>query len=202
MEHIQREIAQKHQVLLVYPLVEQSETINYQSIDEARGFWEKKFENVYVTHGKDKEKEAVLREFRDHGAILIATTVVEVGISLPRLTTVIIVGAERLGLSTLHQLRGRVSRTGLQGYCYLYTNTAGKNERLESFSRCMSGFEIAALDLKFRSSGDLLEGSIQSGKKFRWADIGEDEEIVKEVKVWLDKDDFALTLHKEQGRVQ
>ncbi|MDD4854997.1 MAG: ATP-dependent DNA helicase RecG [Sulfuricurvum sp.] len=186
LEHIRSEIAQNHQVLLVYPLVEQSESINYQSIDEARGFWEKKFENVYVTHGKDKEKEAVLREFRDNGSILIATTVVEVGISLPRLTTVIIVGAERLGLSTLHQLRGRVSRTGLQGYCYLYTNTSGKNERLESFSRCMSGFEIAALDLKFRSSGDLLEGSIQSGKKFRWADIGEDEEIVKEVKMWLD----------------
>jgi ATP-dependent DNA helicase RecG len=187
LEHIRSEIAQDHQVLLVYPLVEQSESINYQSIDEARGFWEKKFENVYVTHGKDKDKESVLREFREKGSLLIATTVVEVGISLPRLTTVIIVGAERLGLSTLHQLRGRVSRTGLQGYCYLYTNTSGKNARLESFGSCVSGFEIAALDLKFRSSGDLLEGSIQSGKKFRWADIGEDEEIVKEVKKWLDK---------------
>ena len=197
LEHIRAEIAQDHQVLLVYPLVEQSESINYQSIDEARGFWEKKFENVYVTHGKDKEKEAVLREFREKGSLLIATTVVEVGISLPRLTTVIIVGAERLGLSTLHQLRGRVSRTGLQGYCYLYTNTSGKNERLESFGSCVSGFEIAALDLKFRSSGDLLEGSIQSGKKFRWADIGEDEKTVKEVKKWLDKDYFALTPHQE-----
>ncbi|MGZ8546467.1 MAG: helicase-related protein, partial [Sulfuricurvum sp.] len=186
LEHIRSEISQNHQVLLVYPLVEQSENINYQSIEEARGYWEKNFENVYVTHGKDKEKEAVLREFRDHGSLLIATTVVEVGISLPRLTTVVIVGSERLGLSTLHQLRGRVSRTGLQGYCYLYTNTSGKNERLESFSTCTSGFEIAALDLKFRSSGDLLEGSIQSGKKFRWADIGEDEEIVREVKVWMD----------------
>lgn len=186
LEHIHNEIAQNHQVLLVYPLVEQSEHINYQSIDEARGFWEKKFEKVYVTHGKDKDKEAVLREFRDKGNILLATTVVEVGISLPRLTTVIIVGAERLGLSTLHQLRGRVSRTGLQGYCYLYTNTSGKNERLESFGSCMSGFEIAALDLKFRQSGDLLEGKIQSGKKFRWADMGEDEGIVKEVKEYLE----------------
>jgi ATP-dependent DNA helicase RecG len=186
LEHIRGEIAQDHQVLLVYPLVEQSESINYQSIEEARGYWEKNFENVYVTHGKDKEKEAVLREFRDKGSLLIATTVVEVGISLPRLTTVIIVGAERLGLSTLHQLRGRVSRTGLQGYCYLYTNTTGKNVRLESFGRCTSGFEIAALDLKFRSSGDLLEGSIQSGKKLRWADIGEDEEVVREVKAWLE----------------
>ena len=201
LEHIRAQIAQNHQVLLVYPLVEQSESINYQSIDEARGFWEKKFENVYVTHGKDKDKEEVLREFREKGSLLIATTVVEVGISLPRLTTVIIVGAERLGLSTLHQLRGRVSRTGLQGYCYLYTNTSGKNERLESFGSCTSGFEIAALDLKFRSSGDLLEGKLQSGKKFRWADIGEDEEIVREVKKWLDKD-YALTPHQEQGRMQ
>ncbi len=186
LDHIRSEIGQNHQVLIVYPLVEQSETINYQSIDEARGYWEKNFENVYVTHGKDKEKEAVLMAFRENGNILLATTVVEVGISLPRLSTVVIVGAERLGLSTLHQLRGRVSRTGLQGYCYLYTNRSGKNERLESFSSCTSGFEIAALDLKFRSSGDLLEGSIQSGKKFRWADIAEDEEIVKEVKNYLD----------------
>lgn len=186
IEHIRHEIEQDHQVLIVYPLVEQSDAINYQSIDEARGYWEKNFDGVYVTHGKDKEKEAVLLAFRESGKILLATTVVEVGISLPRLSTVVIVGAERLGLSTLHQLRGRVSRTGLQGYCYLYTNSAGKNERLEAFSGCMSGFEIAALDLKFRSSGDLLEGSIQSGKKFRWADIAEDEEIVREVKQWLE----------------
>lgn len=190
LDRIRSEIGQNHQVLIVYPLVEQSESINYQSLDEARGYWEKNFEHVYVTHGKDKEKEAVLMAFRESGNILLATTVVEVGISLPRLSTVVIVGAERLGLSTLHQLRGRVSRTGLQGYCYLYTNKSGKNERLESFSSCMSGFEIAALDLKFRSSGDLLEGSIQSGKKFRWADIAEDEDIVQEVKSYLD-------LHKD-----
>ncbi|MBV5320483.1 MAG: ATP-dependent DNA helicase RecG [Sulfuricurvum sp.] len=186
LDRIRFEISQSHQVLIVYPLVEQSESINYQSIDEARGYWEKNFENVYITYGKDKEKEAVLMAFRESGNILLATTVIEVGISLPRLSTVVIVGAERLGLSTLHQLRGRVSRTGLQGYCYLYSNKNGKNERLESFSTCMSGFEIAALDLKFRSSGDLLEGSIQSGKKFRWADIGEDEVIVREVKNYLD----------------
>jgi ATP-dependent DNA helicase RecG len=185
LEHIRAEIVQNHQILIVYPLVEQSESINYQSIEEARRFWEAKFENVYVTHGKDKEKEQVLIDFRQSGSILLATTVVEVGISLPRLSTVVIVGAERLGLSTLHQLRGRVSRTGLQGYCYLYTNTTGKNERLESFGKCKSGFEIAALDLKFRKSGDLLEGRLQSGNKFRWVDMGEDEEIVKEVKAAL-----------------
>jgi len=185
LEHIRSEIDQNHQVLLVYPLVEQSETINYQSIEEARGFWEKRFENVYVTHGKDKEKEAILETFRDKGSLLLATTVVEVGISLPRLTTVVIVGAERLGLATLHQLRGRVSRTGLEGYCYLYTNSTGKSPRLESFCRCLSGFDIAALDLKFRQSGDLLEGKVQSGTRFAWVNLGEDEAIVTEVKKYL-----------------
>lgn len=185
IQHIRSEIDQGHQVLIVYPLVEQSDMINYQSIDEARGYWEKNFSNVYVTHGRDKEKEAVLLAFREKGDILLATTVVEVGISLPRLSTVVIVGSERLGLSTLHQLRGRVSRTGLQGYCYLYTNTSGKNERLEAFARTPSGFDIAALDLKFRQSGDLLDGNIQSGKAFRWVDMGSDEKVVKEVVEYL-----------------
>lgn len=181
LEHIRAEIAKGHQILLVYPLVEQSEVLEYQSIDEARGYWEKNFSDVYVTHGRDKEKEDVLLEFREKGSILIATTVVEVGISLPRLSTVVIVGAERLGLSTLHQLRGRVSRTGLQGYCYLYTNQ-NKSERLDAFVTTPSGFDIANLDLKFRKSGDLLKGVNQSGGQFRWIDMAEDEAIVKSVK--------------------
>ncbi len=181
LEHIKNEIEKNNQILLVYPLVQQSEIIEYQSIEEARGYWEKNFDGVYVTHGKDKDKEQVLLNFKDDGNILIATTVVEVGISLPRLTTVVIVGAERLGLSTLHQLRGRVSRTGLKGYCYLYTNQDSSN-RLDEFVNTTSGFDIANLDLKFRKSGDLLKGTNQSGTQFRWVDIGEDEEIVKSVK--------------------
>ena len=179
--HIKAEIAKNNQVLIVYPLVTESEVLEYQSIDEARGYWEKNFTNVYVTHGKDKEKEQVLLDFREKGDILISTTVVEVGISLPRLTTVIIVGAERLGLSTLHQLRGRVSRTGLKGYCYLYTNQQ-KSQRLEEFVDTTSGFDIANLDLKFRKSGDLLKGISQSGSQFKWVDFAEDEAIVKQVK--------------------
>ena len=181
LQHVKAEIAKNNQVLLVYPLVEQSEVLAYQSIDEARGYWEKNFDNVYVTHGKDKEKEQVLLDFRETGSILIATTVVEVGISLPRLSTVVIVGAERLGLSTLHQLRGRVSRTGLKGYCYLYTNKS-KSERLDEFIHTKSGFDIANLDLKYRKSGDLLKGVQQSGSQFKWIDFAEDEMIVKEVK--------------------
>ncbi len=178
--HIHEEIEKNNQVLLVYPLVEHSEAIEYQSIDEARGYWEKNFENVFVTHGKDKEKEQVLVDFREKGDILVATTVVEVGISLPRLTTVVIVGAERLGLSTLHQLRGRVSRTGLKGYCYLYTNQE-KSKRLDEFVKTSSGFDIANLDLKFRKSGDLLKGVNQSGSQFKWLDLAEDSEIVKSI---------------------
>ncbi|WP_297442976.1 ATP-dependent DNA helicase RecG [Sulfurimonas sp.] len=178
---IKDEIQKNNQVLLVYPLVTQSEVLDYQSIDEARAYWEKNFANVYVTHGKDKDKEQVLLDFRDKGDILISTTVVEVGISLPRLTTVVIVGAERLGLSSLHQLRGRVSRTGLKGYCYLYTNQ-NKSQRLDEFVNTTSGFDIANLDLKFRKSGDLLKGLSQSGSQFIWVDFAEDEKIVKEVK--------------------
>jgi len=181
LEHIEREIKDNKQILIVYPLVEQSEVLEYQSIDEARAYWEKKFANVYVTHGKDRDKEEVLQKFSEKGDILIATTVVEVGISLPRLSTVIIVGAERLGLSTLHQLRGRVSRTGVKGYCFLYTNH-GSSDRLDKFTQTTSGFDIANLDLKFRKSGDLLKGYNQSGKQFKWIDLAEDEEIVKSVK--------------------
>lgn len=181
LEHIKSEINNNNQILLVYPLVEQSEVLEYQSIEEARSYWEKNFDNVYVTHGKDKEKEDVLLEFRDNGDILIATTVVEVGISLPRLTTVVIVGAERLGLSTLHQLRGRVSRTGLEGYCYLYTNQEN-SKRLDEFVHTTSGFDIANMDLKYRKSGDLIKGVAQSGSQFKWIDLAEDEDTVKSVK--------------------
>ncbi|MBU1667907.1 ATP-dependent DNA helicase RecG [bacterium] len=181
LEDIKEQIAQNHQVLIIYPLVEESTQIPYQSIEEGRGFWEKKFQNVYVTHGKDKNKEEVLRKFRDNGEILLATTVVEVGISLPCLTLIVIVGAERLGLATLHQLRGRVGRLGLKSWCYLFTNNK-KNERLRSFTQTMSGFEIAKLDLKFRNSGDILDGTVQSGLQFRWLNLADDEQIVKVAK--------------------
>lgn len=181
LEEIKNEIAQNHQVLIIYPLVEESKEIPYQSLDEGRGFWEKRFENVYLTHGKDKQKEEVLVEFREKGDILLATTVVEVGISLPRLTLIVIVGAERLGLATLHQLRGRVGRLGLKSWCYLFTNNK-KNGRLDSFTNTQSGFEIAKLDLKFRNSGDILDGTVQSGMQFKWLDLAEDERIVSVAK--------------------
>ncbi|NWF66515.1 MAG: ATP-dependent DNA helicase RecG [Campylobacterales bacterium] len=180
IKHIKSEISKNNQVAIIYPLVEQSDNLNYQSIEEGKSYWLKHFENVYITHGKDKEKEKILEEFRDNGNILIATTVVEVGISLDRLSTIIIVGAERLGLATLHQLRGRVSRTGLKGYCFLYTNILN-SKRLLEFSQIVDGFEIAELDLKYRNSGDLLSGKIQSGKSFRFFEIAEDGDILEMV---------------------
>ena len=182
--HIKNEINQNNQIIIVYPLVEESEHINYQSIEEGKHFWLKNFNGVYVTHGKDKNKEEILREFKQKGKILITTTVIEVGISLPKLTTIVIVGAERLGLATLHQLRGRVGRYGQKGYCFLYTNDKNNN-RLIEFSKTLDGFKIAELDLKFRKAGDLLEGKIQSGESFKYFDETKDIKILEDVKNYL-----------------
>ncbi len=179
-EHIRKESEAGRQVIVVYPLVTESDTIDYQSIDEARSYWEKNFEGVFVTHGKDKEKEDILETFAKEGKILLATTLIEVGISLPRLSTIVIVAPERLGLATLHQLRGRVSRNGLKGYCYLFTKTKPA-QRLREFCKTLDGFKIAELDLKYRQGGDLLKGDAQSGKSFVWFDPLEDEEILQEV---------------------
>jgi ATP-dependent DNA helicase RecG len=181
IEHIKSEISKDRQVIVVYPLVNESEAIDYQSIDEAKGWWQKNFDKLYVTHGKDRDKEDILERFREDGEILLATTLIEVGISLPRLSTIVLVAPERLGLSTLHQLRGRVSRNGLKGYCFLYTKTPD-NKRLQDFSKTLDGFEIAELDLKYRESGDLLRGDIQSGKHFKWFDPRSDMKILEYAK--------------------
>ncbi|ACM93490.1 ATP-dependent DNA helicase RecG [Nautilia profundicola AmH] len=182
--HIQNEIAKGNQIVVVYPLVEESDNFNYQSIEEGKDFWLKYFDGVYITHGKDKNKEEVLVEFREKGNILITTTVIEVGISLPRLTTIVIVGAERLGLATLHQLRGRVGRYGQKGYCFLYTNDKN-NKRLEAFANTLDGFKIAELDLEFRKSGDLLDGKAQSGESFKYFDEVKDLHILEDVKRYI-----------------
>ena len=182
LEHIKEEINKKHQIIIVYPLVEPSTEVPYTSLTEAQKYWESKFDNVYTTHGKDKEKESTLLDFREQGSILLTTTVIEVGISLPKLTTIVIVGAERFGLATLHQLRGRVGRYGIDSYCYLYTNAASTPKRLEEFSNTLDGFKIANLDLKYRNSGDLLDGITQSGKAFQWLNLSEDEKIIENAK--------------------
>lgn len=179
--HIKEQIALNHQIIIVYPLVEESENFAYTSLKEGEEYWRKHFEGVYCTSGGDKEKEKILQEFRERGNILLATTLIEVGISLPRLSTIVIVGAERMGLATLHQLRGRVSRNGLKGYCFLFTYSQN-TQRLQDFVKTKNGFEIAELDLKYRKSGDLLEGERQSGDEFRFFDSSSDYEILKKAK--------------------
>ncbi|EGK8211930.1 ATP-dependent DNA helicase RecG [Campylobacter coli] len=181
-EKIKEEIAQNHQIIIIYPLVNPSDKIPYLSLEQARKYWEDNYEKVFVTHGKDKQKDEILERFRDEGNILLSTTVVEVGISLPRLSTIIIVGAERLGLATLHQLRGRVGRVGLKSTCYLYTKLKEIPNRLKEFASTLDGFKIAELDLKNRLSGDLLDGFIQHGNEFKYFAFSKDECILEKAK--------------------
>ncbi|ASM34776.1 ATP-dependent DNA helicase RecG [Campylobacter sputorum subsp. bubulus] len=173
INHIKKEINLGKQAIVVYPLVEKSEVSNYQSIDEAKDFWFKNFKNVYMTHGKDKDKEQILLDFRDKGSLLLTTTVVEVGISLPKLSIIVIVAAEKLGLASLHQLRGRVGRNGGDGWCYLYTKLKNIPPRLKEFSQTLDGFKVANIDLKNRQSGDILDGTIQHGATFEYYDMDE-----------------------------
>ncbi|WP_139454189.1 ATP-dependent DNA helicase RecG [Campylobacter armoricus] len=185
LKKIDDEIAKNHQVIIVYPLVSESESMDYLSLEQAQEYWIKKYKNVYITHGKDKNKDQILQEFREKGTILLSTTVVEVGISLPKLSVIVIVGAERLGLASLHQLRGRVGRVGLESFCYLYTKQKEIPSRLLEFAKTLDGFKIAELDLKNRLSGDLLDGKIQHGNHFKFFDFSDDEELIIKAKNYI-----------------
>lgn len=179
IEHIKKEVTKDHQTAIIYPLVEEGSSKPYGSLEANEGYWHKNFDGVFVTHGKDKNKEQILQDFAASGKILLATTIVEVGINLPKLTTLVIVGAENLGLASLHQLRGRLSRTGLKSDCFLFTRTknAQSIERLEKFSTINDGFEIARLDLEYRKGGDIVGGEEQSGRHFEFFDMANDEDI-------------------------
>lgn len=187
LQKIKEEIAKNHQIIIVYPLVNESENADYLSLEEAQNYWLNNFEKVYITHGKDKQKDEILKEFREKGDILLSTTVIEVGISLERLSMIVIVGAEKLGLASLHQLRGRVGRVGLESFCYLYTKQKQIPTRLLEFAKTLDGFKIAELDLKNRLSGDLLDGKIQHGNSFKFFNLSDDEKIVYEVKKYIGK---------------
>lgn len=184
LTHLKEEIAKGNQAIIVYPLVEESQTLDYLSLTEGQGFWQRHFEGVYCTSGKDKNKQDVIDEFALKGSLLLATTLIEVGISLPKVSTIVIVAPERLGLATLHQLRGRVSRNGLKGYCYLYTHKSD-NPRLQAFAQTLSGFDIAELDLQYRSSGDLLSGTRQSGNEFEFIDLSQDSQVIQKARAFL-----------------
>lgn len=193
LSHIKNEIAQDHQIAIVYPLIEESKNFSYVSLKEGENFWFKHFKNVYSTNGSDKNKDEVIANFRDKGSILLSTTMIEVGISLPKLSTIVIAGAERMGLATLHQLRGRVSRNGLKGYCFLFTHQSN-TQRLQEFAKTQNGFEIAEIDLKYRKSGDLLEGKHQSGNEFIFFDPSSDEALLREAQKLQNKNRYNVPL--------
>ncbi len=177
LHHIRHQIDSKKQVAIIYPLVEESVRQDYMPLRQAENYWKTHFEGVYVTSGKDANKEEILEDFAKEGHILLATTLIEVGISLPKLSTIVVVGPERLGLATLHQLRGRVARLGGKGYCFLFTHYV-HDARLLAFSQTLDGFEIANLDLKHRNAGDLLQGTQQSGAHFNYLDLATDQDVI------------------------
>ena len=196
-ETIRKEIAKGHQAFIVYPLVEQSENLDLKDATKMAEHLQKDIFPEYrvgLIHGKlkDKEKDAVMREFLDNQiSILVATTVIEVGIDVPRASLMVIEHAERFGLSQLHQLRGRVGRRDIPSSCILladYKVSADARKRLKVMEKTTDGFALAEEDLVIRGPGDFL-GTRQSGlPDFRIASIIRDARILNDAK----EDAFAL----------
>jgi ATP-dependent DNA helicase RecG len=194
---IRKELAKGHQVFIVYPLVEQSENLDLKDATKMAEHLQKDIfpdDRVGLIHGKmrDKEKDAVMREFLDNKvSILVATTVIEVGIDVPRASLMVIEHAERFGLSQLHQLRGRVGRRDIPSSCILladYKVSADARKRLKVMEKTTDGFALAEEDLAIRGPGDFL-GTRQSGlPDFRIASIIRDARILNDAK----EDAFAL----------
>lgn len=169
-ELIQSEIDAGRQAYVVYPLIEESETLSAKAATiEAERLQKEVFPQykIGLLHGKLKndEKEQVMKDFKDKKYdILVSTTVVEVGVDVPNATVMLIENAERFGLSQLHQLRGRVGRNSLQSYCILHTSTKSQEtrERLNIMTQTNDGFVIAEKDLQLRGPGEFL-GTRQSG---------------------------------------
>lgn len=186
---IKDEISKGRQVYIVYPLIQESETMDYKDLMDGyesivREFPLPKYQ-VSIVHGQMKpaDKEYEMNRFiKGETQIMVATTVIEVGVNVPNASVMVIESAERFGLSQLHQLRGRVGRGAEQSYCILMTShklSADAKTRLETMVRTSDGFEIAEVDLKLRGPGDLM-GTQQSGVlNLRIADIIKDSEILK-----------------------
>lgn len=185
------QIAQGRQVYVVYPLVKESEKIDLKNLEEGYAQISDAFPNcaVSMVHGKMKpaEKDAEMQRFLHRETqIMVATTVIEVGVNVPNASVMVIENAERFGLSQLHQLRGRVGRGADQSYCILVTSVKLSEEskkRLEIMVRTNDGFEIAEADLKLRGPGD-LEGTQQSGIAFdlKIANIARDGQLLAYVR--------------------
>jgi ATP-dependent DNA helicase RecG len=218
---LKKQLAAGRQAYVVYPLIRESESMDYKDLEDgyesiSRAFPPPQYQ-VSVVHGKMKpeEKEISMHHFvngRTH--IMVATTVIEVGVDVPNATVMIIESAERFGLSQLHQLRGRVGRGADQSYCILmsgYKLSEEGKKRLETMVRTNDGFEIAEVDLKLRGPGD-IEGTQQSGVPFnlKIAHLGKDGQILQlardtaELIISEDPDlklekNFIFTKHVKKG---
>lgn len=165
-----RELKAGRQAYIVYPLIKENEKVDMRSLEEGYEFVRDNFPSYRVAfvHGRMKpaEKDHQMELFATHQAdILVATTVIEVGVNVPNASVMIIENAERFGLSQLHQLRGRVGRGADQSYCILMTKqniSADTRKRLQVMTSTTDGFLVAEADLKMRGPGD-LEGTLQSG---------------------------------------
>jgi ATP-dependent DNA helicase RecG len=189
-EFMRQEIALGRQVYIVYPLIEESETMDYKDLMDGyesvqRAFPTPDFQ-VSVVHGKMKpaDKDFEMQRFvAGKTQIMVATTVIEVGVNVPNASVMVIESAERFGLSQLHQLRGRVGRGAEKSYCILMSGHKLSNDaktRLKTMVRTQDGFEIAEVDLKLRGPGDLM-GTRQSGLlNLQLADLTKDTVIVEQ----------------------
>ena len=185
---IRQQVAEGRQVYIVFPVIKESEKSDLKNLEEGFATLTEVFPNLKLgkVHGKmksaDKEAE-MLRFVSGETQILVATTVIEVGVNVPNATVMIILDAQRFGLSQLHQLRGRVGRGGSQSYCVLVTTTKLSDDtkkRIDIMCETNDGFQIAEADLKLRGPGD-LEGTQQSGIAFdlKIADIARDGQLVQ-----------------------
>lgn len=181
------EIENGRQIYFVYPLIEESETLDYKNLmenfDHITTFFEGK--NVTMLHGRMKpaEKDAAMQYFASGKAeIMVATTVIEVGVNVPNASVMVIESAERFGLSQLHQLRGRVGRGAEQSYCILMTSDKLSKEsrtRIKTMTETNDGFKISEVDMQLRGPGDIL-GTQQSGVvDFKKLDLVTDGKIIK-----------------------
>ncbi|WP_430468488.1 ATP-dependent DNA helicase RecG [Winogradskyella ouciana] len=205
------EIAKGRQIYVVYPLIQESEALDYKDLMDGYESISREFPmpdyQISIVHGKMKaaDKDYEMQRFADGKTnIMVATTVIEVGVNVPNASVMVIESAERFGLSQLHQLRGRVGRGAEQSYCILMTShklSQDSKTRLETMVRSSDGFEIAEVDLKLRGPGDIM-GTQQSGVlNLRIADIVKDKDILEQARYYaktvlkLDPS-FALPEHK------
>jgi ATP-dependent DNA helicase RecG len=192
MDFIRSEVDKGRQAYIVYPLIEESEKVDYESLlagyEQVKVFFPEHMYRIAMVHGR---QDAALRErnmqrfITGDAQILVATTVIEVGVNVPNASVMLIESAERFGLSQLHQLRGRVGRGGEQSYCILLTGNKLSNEskqRMDIITSTTNGFIIAEQDLAMRGPGDLY-GTRQSGTlKFKLADIVQDSGILEQTR--------------------